>query len=141
MRWWLLIYLFLEIWLLVAVGSSVGALLLTLWIIGTAFLGVCFLRRQALSLLWQNRALDNPALLRDAALGHALLALAGLLLILPGLLTDVLGLLLLLPALRRLLAVGWLRRRLPPEDGVLEGEYRVVNPDAPASGRDRLPPA
>lgn len=141
MRWAVLLFLLFELWLLIAVGGRVGAGWTVMAVVASALLGLTCLRRQALALLLQPQQLlagdAQQPLNRLAEAG--LLAAAGLLLILPGFLTDALGLLLVLPPLRRRLARRWLARQLPPDGfAVIDGEFVVVRPRTDES--DRLPP-
>jgi UPF0716 protein FxsA len=110
-------------------------------------LGLAVLRRVG----WQTLSLAQLRLRQQASPMPALfdgfvLALAGLMLLLPGLITDVIGLLLLIAPLRRRFLSGWLaasrrpafatggadgsaepgvqRARIRPSAEVIEGEYR-----------------
>jgi UPF0716 protein FxsA len=91
----------LEIGLLIRVGEAVGAGWLAVIIIGTALLGTYVIRRVGLSVF--ERALsrlrsDRPGV--QPLFDGFLQVLAGLLLIAPGIITDTLGLILLIPAIR-----------------------------------------
>jgi UPF0716 protein FxsA len=149
-----------EIALLIEAGRLLGgALPVLLLLVAAALAGILLIRRQSLASLSAVRA----ALARNEAPGEALLdgagvMAAGLLLILPGFLSDLAALALLIRPLRR-----WLAGRLtgsrgarpgfaagrPPASGsgpVIAGEYRDVT-DEPAppgesrwgSGPGRLP--
>ncbi len=89
-----------EVAILVVVGPRLGASLVLLWLLGSAALGGLLLRKAAPAAL---AALPQAALggARSAAWQTALVAIAGLLLVIPGFLTDVVGLALLLPPVRR----------------------------------------
>jgi UPF0716 protein FxsA len=135
-------------YLLIRVGGYLGARPTIGLVVGTALLGILLLRRQGPAAL--NRVLvrmqqgEMPA--RELADG-ALIAVAGLLLLLPGFCTDAFGLLLLIPASR-----AWAARRLadrfagPGARGdhrtvVIEGEFER-RPSASADPRESLgPPA
>jgi UPF0716 protein FxsA len=102
-------------------------------LVASAFLGVFFIRHQALGVLFDPERLmreNNP---EQILLDAPLLALGGLLLILPGFISDAVGLLLLLPWMRRRVAHRWAGRVVPVgrqqgmRDGVIEGEYTVVH--------------
>lgn len=101
-----------EIGVFIFVGSRIGIGWTLLLVILGVVLGAALLKRQTLRTLTEAR--------REAAMGRvperqivhgALIALAGILLILPGFVTDAFGLLLFLPPVRDLL---WnrLRRRV-----------------------------
>lgn len=116
-----------EIYGLLVVGARIGALPTLLLLMLAAAAGVGVMRYHGVRGLWQMRdALGNgqsPAL---PVLETLLSQIAGLLLIFPGFIGDVVGLALLLPRLRRGLA-----RRLAgaatiaqSEVHVIEGEFR-----------------
>ena len=139
----------IEIGLLVTLGGAIGLWLTLAWVIGTGVAGVAVIRAQgARGLVDLRREADlirNPL----APLAHgALKMLAGLLLILPGFLTDALGLLLLIPALRGLLISALARRikvsggftgapRRESEAEVIEAEFTVITPE----DREKPPPS
>ncbi|TAL03277.1 MAG: FxsA family protein [Porticoccaceae bacterium] len=121
----------LELWVLIRVGVAIGAGLTIGLVVLSAMLGIAILNRQGFRTLARVRARvargEEPS---AAVLDGMVLAVAGLLLLIPGFLTDVLALLALIPALR-----AWLVRRLlaaaqPPRGApaqrnskVIEGEY------------------
>lgn len=129
----------IEIYLLIKVGSLIGALPTVLLVVFTAVLGAWLMRVQGLSTLERVRAMlmrgEVPAV--EALEGVALL-LGGALLLTPGFFTDTVGFLLLVPYLRRRLILGMLRRGVikatgiysgpdsPPRPGphTIEGEYK-----------------
>lgn len=106
-----LVWPLVEIALFVTLGSALGLGLTLLVVLGTGVLGVAILRRQGLQSAGRLRAgmasLRNPL---AAAGSDALRMLAGVLLVLPGFLTDALGLLLLIPPVRLLLIALLVRR-------------------------------
>jgi len=96
---------FLEIALLVKFGQWAGVWLTLAEVIGSAVVGVGILQRQGVSMFMRTQ----EAVMRGeppvgAMLDGGLLVMAGTLLILPGLITDTMGLLLLLPPVRHVLA-------------------------------------
>ncbi len=112
----------LELYLLVKVGGWIGVLPTLLLCLGTAVAGVYLVRLQGFAVLRRlSGALGEGAPLASDLLEGALLLLAGLLLLLPGFLSDLLGLLLLIPPLRGLLIRG-LRRRFPVQEVQVRGE-------------------
>lgn len=124
----------LELYLLIRVGSEIGAFPTIALSILTAVIGTWLVRHQGLGLLLRVREMTDrgeiPAL---EMLDGALLIVAGLFLLLPGFLTDAAGFLLLIPVLRHTL-VGRAVRVVPARprglgDGedrprVIEGDYR-----------------
>ena len=127
----------IELYVLIEVGSGIGALPTILLSIFTAALGGWLVRLQGLSVLFRvRRMLDSGEVPALELVEGAVLLVTGLLLLLPGFITDALGFLVLIPPVRRLLILVFLRRRgvlrpghgpAPPEDrprGYIEGEYR-----------------
>lgn len=120
------LYPLLELWLLVKVGSETGAVVVLALVVGSGLCGLAILRRVGGLTLLRARTEAAPAV---AITDGFLLAAAGLLLLLPGLLGDVAGVLLLLPATRRRLS----RRMWKPFAGnspppgrkpeVIEGDF------------------
>lgn len=107
----LLAWPLIEIALFVTVGGAIGLWATLGIVIGTGVLGVWLIRRQGMKagegLRQAMAARRDPG----ARLAETVLAMgSGLLLILPGFLTDGLGLLLLIPAVRRWAAAALARR-------------------------------
>ena len=103
----------LEIVLLVKLGQWIGFWLTVAIVIGTAMLGTYVLHRQGFKVL--NRVMESVAAGKPPvgpAVDGAFLMMAGMLLIAPGVLTDGLGLLLLIPPLRHAIAAWSVRRFL-----------------------------
>jgi len=95
-----------ELYVLIEVGSGIGGLATIALCLFTAAAGGLIIRVQGLQTLMQAR--QNMQEMRQDKLaensGHGLmLVVAGVLLFFPGLITDILGFLLLIPAVRRLL--------------------------------------
>jgi UPF0716 protein FxsA len=137
----------IEIALFVTLGGALGLWLTLAIVLGTGVLGVSLLRRLGLRSAHRLRA--EMERMRDplgAAGDSVLLALAAILLILPGFLTDVLGALLLIPPFRRLL-IAQLTARMGfvsmqsdkparRSDGiVIDGEFVELDPDPNPSPR------
>lgn len=143
----LLLWPLIEIALFVTLGGALGLWLTLAIVLGTGILGVFLLQRLGLRSAERLRA--EMGRMRDPlgqAGDSALLALAALLLILPGFLTDALGALLLIPPLRRLIIaqltarMGFVSMRSDQparrSDGiVIDGEFvEVDRDDTPRSG-------
>lgn len=136
--WILLLLIGTELWLLVKIGAVFGALNTILLLIGAGFLGMAVLRYQGASALmrFQHRMHSGESPASDMLEGM-LLAVAGVLLMLPGFLSDIVALVLLIPPFRRLLAKSWLKNRAvvraktaqasnfhSRQPDVIEGEFR-----------------
>jgi UPF0716 protein FxsA len=146
---WLLLVFFAwpltEIGLFVTLGGWLGLWLSLGIVIGTTLLGAAIIRMQGVQVNSTVRAAlqrgQNPGL--TVAKG-ALNVLAGVLLVLPGFLTDMLGLFLLLPPVQfGLMAVlsrrATMQRPAPSaQPDVIQGEWTRVDTDkAPPSGWTR----
>ncbi|MGO4460877.1 FxsA family membrane protein [Streptomyces sp. M-16] len=165
-------WLILEIWLLGLVAGAAGGVTVAALLAGGLVLGVVVIKRagrRAFKNLTetfqqaqaQAMAGEVPTPQTPKGSGNGLMMLAGLLLIVPGLLSDVAGLLLLLPPVRAFVArrAGRsLERRMAaaapggfgdaftqarihyPDGKVVQGE--VIREDRPSGGpdADRRPP-
>ena len=122
----------LELYLLIQVGSEIGALATIGLSILTAVLGTLLVRVQGFSVLLRVRGmLDRGEVPALEVLDGAVLLIAGIMLLLPGFITDALGFLLLIPPLRRWLILRFVRvipvQRQPQAGAgprVIEGEFR-----------------
>ncbi len=109
----------LELYLLIKVGSHLGAEATILLIVLTGGVGALMARMQGFQVIVQIRErLRGGVLPADELLAGGLIVVGGLLLVTPGLLTDVVGLALLLPFVRSRVVVwikDFMRRKI--EDG------------------------
>ena len=104
----LLLLPFLEIYVLIAVGGVIGVLPTIILVLGLSVFGAYLLRVQGLAALFKVQdSLSKGQMPVDAMLDGAGLTLAAGLLIAPGLITDAMGFVLLIPPVRH-----WLSRRL-----------------------------
>jgi UPF0716 protein FxsA len=102
----------IEIWLLITVGSEIGAFPTIGLIILTAVVGVMMIRWQGLSTLMRaHQRLHMGELPAREMIEGLLLALAGVLLLIPGFATDAIGFVCLVPPMRHWLADRWLARQ------------------------------
>lgn len=144
-----LLYLVVEIVALVALASWIGVGWTLLVLLAGSVLGLWLARREGLRAL---RAMAEAA--RDHRVAHAeltdglLVAAGGLLLVVPGLVTDVAGLLLLLPPTRSLVRRRMVRAaerqapilrtaRIRGDGSIVDGE--VVEEPGPVPARPMLP--
>jgi len=100
----LLVWPLAEIWLMIQVGQQTGAFSTVLLIIATAALGLVLvqLEWQRLILVMRDKINHGEATI-GIVLETAAVGLAGVLLFIPGFISDFIGLLLLLPFTRQLL--------------------------------------
>lgn len=127
----------IELYVLIQVGASIGALSTVLAVVFTAVLGLALAQRQGLAVLREAQvALDRDEVPVKQIFDGVFLFVAGVSLLVPGFVTDALGFILLVPPLRALL--GWrIWRWLQRRGGVhivrgrhtVEAEYREVPDD------------
>ncbi|MDH6710021.1 UPF0716 protein FxsA [Kitasatospora sp. MAA19] len=95
-------WLVLEIWLLVHVGSWLGGFVVVMLLIAGALIGGSLIKRAGLKALSAAIEQSKDPKSEQPQTGTSLTVLAGLLLIVPGFLSDVVALTLLLPPTRAL---------------------------------------
>ncbi|MFJ3789465.1 FxsA family membrane protein [Kitasatospora sp. NPDC090091] len=96
------VWLVLEIWLLVQVGSWLGGLTVVLLLLAGALIGGSLIKRAGAKALSAAIDQSRDPKSQQPQTGTSLTVLAGLLLIVPGFLSDVLALTLLFPPTRAL---------------------------------------
>ena len=136
-----------ELYFLIKVGSQIGAFPTIFLTIFTALLGGWMVRLQGFSTLLRVReAMERGEMPAIEMLEGAILLICGILLLLPGFITDVVGFIFLIPPVRRwLLTVGLQSSGIlrpmsgsPPDhphrqQEVIEGEYRREDDESPRS--------
>ena len=101
-----------EIYILITIGGQIGILPSIALVILTGIVGASLARSQGLQTLGRIRDSFQQGLVPGEELLNALLiAIAGIVLLTPGFLTDAAGLFLLIPATRTLCR-EWLKRRM-----------------------------
>lgn len=120
---------FLELYVLIAVGSVLGAFFTIFLIIASAALGSFLLKQQGLATWKRLQATiarhETPAY---ELMEGFLILLGGALLLTPGFITDAVGLMCLLPTLRQKVIALIMQHYFSPsarqDENVLEGEFR-----------------
>ena len=116
----------IEIYLFIQIGGQIGAFNTILIILLTAVVGIYFVRLQGLNTLKSGvtQLYRNQIPIFEMMSGAAL-ALAALLLIIPGFATDFIGFLLALPVTRNLIFkyLGKKYTKGKVKDDLIEGEY------------------
>ena len=102
----------IEIYLLIKIGSQIGAITTILLIFTTAILGVYYAKYEGLNTLKsgfvQLRRNETPTY---EVLSGAVIAFAALLLIIPGFVTDIIGFFLIFPLSRRFIFEKILKKK------------------------------
>jgi UPF0716 protein FxsA len=133
-----LIVPFIEIYLLLQVGSIIGAFPTIALVVFTAVLGAWLLRRQGFA-TWQRfqNNLENGQIPAYEMIEGPILLVGGALLLTPGFFTDVMGFACLIPSLRRKIAQyviehhliqanteAVFRERSSIKERIIEGEFK-----------------
>ena len=101
-----------EIYLLIKLGQNFGAITSILLVIFTGILGAYLARMEGLRTLFRiQETMREGRMPGEELLDALLIAIAGLVLITPGFITDVAGFLLLFPV-TRMLAKNWLKEHM-----------------------------
>ncbi len=120
-----------ELYLLIKIGSYMGAFNTILLILITGILGALLARLEGLRTLRQiTLSLNQGIVPAEELVDSVLIFVAGIVLVTPGVLTDVMGLLLLLPYTRTIFK-RWLRKRFDRmvSSGNMQIHFRSGNRD------------
>jgi len=138
MRFFIMLLPWLELFTLIQLGIETSALTAIAYVLATVAIGVIVLQRQGQGMFerlrqaQEGRVIGPQLLLDDMAMG-----LSGLLLIIPGMITDIAALVVMIGPLRRRIA-GWLYGPQPEpyapqrdvgEHTTIEGTFRRVDGD------------
>ena len=130
----LIIFPFIEIYTLIAIGGSIGAFNTMLWIFFSGIMGLYLLRNQGLKTLLDmqsKKTVFEPT--ADNFLKTIFTPIGGFFLLIPGFITDVIGILILLPITRIFILGIFFSYLRPIGQGTgtnknngdwIEGEYR-----------------
>ena len=132
----LLIILFiplLEIYLFIEIGGQIGAFNTILIILSTAIAGIYFVRLQGLSTLKSGvtQIYQNQIPIYEMMSGAAL-AVAAVLLIIPGFATDIFGFLILFPASRKFFIKKFtnkFKKKESENNNFIDGEFEDIDED------------
>ena len=117
----------LEILVMIKVGQQVGAINTILLILLTAIIGIYYARIEGLNTIRSGfiNLYKNKIPVYEMISG-ASIAIAAILLIIPGFVTDIIGLFLLFPFSRKFLVTTWIRKNKTKNkmrnDNILDGE-------------------
>lgn len=97
-------YIYCEISLLVSIGSEIGVLPTILLLVAISFLGLWFVKLRGVYTLYSiKQDLSQGKMPTEAVSNSIMFVLAGILLIIPGFLSDILAILCVLPFSRKLI--------------------------------------
>ncbi|MGQ0286834.1 FxsA family protein [Pasteurellaceae bacterium 22721_9_1] len=96
-------YIYCEISLLVNIGASIGVIPLILLMIAISVVGLWLIKLRGVVAVWEIRKqLSEGKIPTQAVISSVFFVIAGVLLLIPGFLSDILAILLLLPITRTL---------------------------------------
>ena len=118
----------IEIYLFIKIGSQIGAISTISLILLTAILGVIYARYEGFNTLRSavGQLLKNEIPFYEIISGAAI-AVAALLLILPGFLTDFIGLLIIFPPTRKLFFKKITSNYSQKKKNFIDGEYEDID--------------
>ena len=123
----------IEIYLLIKIGSQIGAITTILLIFTTAVVGVYYAKYEGLNTLKSGFAeLSKSETPAYEVLSGAAIAFAALLLIIPGFATDVVGFLLIFPLSRKFIFSKFSKRfryQKPERNNFIDGEFEDIEDD------------
>lgn len=116
-----------ELWILIEIGKVIGSVPTILLVLGTALLGALLVRSQGFHILREiRRELAQGVLPGEKLFDGLCVLIGGLLLVVPGLITDLGGFLLLIPYTRDLfktLLRRYLRRAVDRGDFLIHRRW------------------
>ena len=123
----------LEIYLLIKIGSQIGAITTILLIFATAIIGIYYAKYEGLNTLRsgfsQLSRNETPAY---EVISGAAIAFAAILLIIPGFLTDLLGFLLIFPITRKIIFSNFTKKfksKRTVKNNFIDGEFEDIEDD------------
>ena len=123
----------IEIYLLIKIGSQIGALTTILLIFTTAIIGIYYAKYEGLNTLKsgfiQLRKNETPAF---EMISGAAIAFAAILLIIPGFVTDIFGFLLIFPPTRKLIFNSFSKKinvKKSRNNDYIEGDFEDIEED------------
>ena len=123
----------LEIYLLIKIGSQIGALFTILLIFSTAIIGIYYAKYEGLNTLKSGFvSLSKNEIPTFEILSGAAIAFAALLLIIPGFASDILGFLLIFPVTRKFF-FNIFKKKINSEEkekkNFIEGDFEDIEED------------
>ena len=123
----------IEIYLLIKIGSQIGAMSTILLIFATAIIGIYYAKYEGINTLKSGFAQlsknETPAY---EVISGAAIAFAALLLIIPGFVTDIIGFLLIFPLSRKLIFNKFSKKittKQEKKNDFIEGDFEDIEDD------------
>ena len=130
---WIILIPIFEIYLLIKIGSQIGAISTILLIFTTAIVGVYYAKYEGLNTLKSGfLQLSRNEVPTYQVLSGAAIAFAALLLIIPGFLTDILGFLMIFPISRKFIFTKIIKNqnfKKEQKNNFIDGEFEDIDDD------------
>ena len=128
---WIILIPIVEIYLLIKIGSQIGAMSTILLIFTTAIVGVYYAKYEGLNTLKSGFVqLSKNEVPAYEVLSGAAIAFAALLLIIPGFVTDILGFLIIFPITRKIIFSKVVKKKYnetKQKNDFIEGEFEDID--------------
>ena len=123
----------IEIYLLIKIGSQIGAINTIILIFMTAFIGIYYAKYEGLNTLKSGfTQLSKNETPTYEIISGAAIAFAALLLIIPGFATDVIGFLIIFPISRKFILSMFTKKfdyKRKKENNFIDGEFEDIDDD------------
>ena len=123
----------IEIYLLIKIGSQIGAISTILLIFTTAFVGIYYAKYEGLNTLKSGFAqLSKNEAPTYQVISGAAIAFAALLLIMPGFVTDILGFLIIFPISRKFIFNNFSKKfkyKNNEKNNFIDGDFEDIEDD------------
>ena len=123
----------IEIYLLIKIGSQIGAIATILLIFTTAVVGIYYAKYEGLNMLKSGFIqLSRNQTPTYEMISGAAIAFAALLLIIPGFVTDIIGFLIIFPITRKLIFTRFIKKFSNKEvkkNNFIDGEFEDIEDD------------
>ena len=130
---WIILIPIVEIYLLIKIGSQIGAITTILLIFTTAIVGVYYAKYEGLNTLKSGfLQLSKNEVPTYQVLSGAAIAFAALLLIIPGFLTDIFGFLMIFPISRKFIFSKIIKNqnfKKEQKNKFIDGEFEDIDDD------------
>ena len=121
----------IEIYLLIKIGSQIGAITTILLIFTTAVVGIYYAKYEGLNMLKSGFIqLSRNQTPTYEMISGAAIAFAALLLIIPGFVTDIIGFLIIFPITRKLIFTRFIKKFSNKEvkkNNFIDGEFEDID--------------
>ena len=129
---WIILIPIIEIYLLIKIGSQIGAITTILLIFTTAVVGIYYAKYEGLNTIKSGfLQLNKNEVPVYEVLSGAAIAFAALLLIIPGFVTDILGFLIIFPIKRKFIFTKIIKnpKLKNQKNNFIDGEFEDIDDD------------